>query len=266
MRTLKETIMRLLGYRLIPQDHVILIEGDGQIIRWKKGPGYVRRNAFTEWFGPVIPIGFDSTKLALENVYSSDRIPVNINLKVLYSFDPDKCDMKERTIAMLSGGPEVLKQIVQGDCDQIVRHITGKYTSEELCSGSTLEGFERKIRFRLRDTVKKFGITLLEPNGVAVTISIPDELRRTYEEAAKQKAIAETERVIAEIAASMPAEGVERRMRANFAEKLSKGESSINLFTSGGEEILDLPAHVLGQRSTIRANGHHNGKPSQSSP
>ncbi|MBI1880787.1 MAG: SPFH domain-containing protein [Chloroflexi bacterium] len=257
MSTLKETIKRRLVYRLIPQYNAIVILKDDQIVRWE-GPGYVRINPFTECFGPMTRTGSGSTQLVSENVRSSDRTPVSVDVKILYNFEPKQCS-KEMAFAMINVGSEVLKKIIKDNCDQIIRHIAGKYTGEELCSGSVLEGFERKIRFRLRDMVKKFGVTLLEPNGVAVTISTSDELTRAYEEAAKQKAMAETQRAITEIAASMPAEGVERILRADFAKMLSKGESSINFFASG-EEMLDLPSHLLRHRSSIQTNGHQNGK------
>ena len=52
MRTFKQTLLKLLGYRLIPGEHVVLIMRDDQPIRLA-GPGYIRKNPLSETYGPM---------------------------------------------------------------------------------------------------------------------------------------------------------------------------------------------------------------------
>ena len=159
MGTLKHTLMTVLLYRLVPEQHVVIIERDGQSDRLG-GPGYVKINRISESFGPVIPFGPQKpAEVVLEDVRSADGDSFSLRFTITYSFDPRRCNL-QKTPKLVRKAPDIQEKILQNYGRQIARNVVGEYSSPDLRLGRTPEKIEQEIKSRLYREVRFAGIEL----------------------------------------------------------------------------------------------------------
>jgi hypothetical protein len=251
MGTLKQMIKELLGYRLIPQHHVILIECDGQPVRLA-GPGYVRRNPLQEQFGPMARIGFQAVPLTVQGVRSSDGISFGVQLRVLCYFNPYHCH-PQIAFELVRNGQETLNRLVQDKTGQAVRHAVGNFTALDLRSGRLLAQLEGEVSRRLRRLLLPFGITLSQADSVAIIhLAPPTRIEHAFDLVTEQK-------VMADALAAIPLSVADRLAAAEIMEKLTTNGGSVQLFTSLAD-LLKLPAHLPWSDAAPVANGQTNSK------
>jgi hypothetical protein len=249
---IKQQIMKKLGYRLLVEDQLVLIERDGRAHRLAGPGGYIRLNAISEQFGPTIRIRPRSAQLTLHNVRSADRIPFSINVKVLYNFNPRRCN-PQIGFDLVRNAPGALEAIVQYYGGQVVRHTAGDLMSIDLCSGQILVSLETTICHDLHVDLLPFGISVLQPSGVTITeIEPPANLKAAYDKAKGYQVIADTLNAVTPTLA-------DRVMAAGLIDKLAANGGSVQLISSL-DDLLNLSSNLPADHAVVPTNGQDSTK------
>ncbi len=247
MGTLRQAIKEMIGYRLIPENYVVLIERDGQAVRLE-GPGYIRLKPLSENFGPMMRVGFYTTQLSLPEVRSADGVPFNIQAKLAYSFEPYCCN-QQVAFYLIRNGPDALSGLVQNVGSQAVRHLAGGFTSVALRSGQNLQQLDWLVWRKLRRGLLPYGIFMPQSSNVAITqISPPTHLENTCELATEQK-------IIANALEAIPAKVADRMAAVEIINKLTTSGNSIQIISSLAD-FFKLPLNLPWNDTIIQSNGH----------
>jgi hypothetical protein len=182
MFNLRDIMMRMQLQRLIPEQHVVIIERDGQADRLE-GPGYVKIDRLTEQFGQVIKFGpLAPVELLLEDARSAEGDVFGLQLTITYGFDPKRCNIRKAP-GLVRNAPAAQEGILKKFGQQIAHQVIGGYSSSLLRLGSTRGELELAIKSRLRRAVLFAGIELY--NVIVERLTPPPEwdaaLRATKE-------------------------------------------------------------------------------------
>lgn len=185
MSTARDIIMRMLLRRRIPEQHVVIIEQDGQAIRLE-GPGYVEINRLTESFGQLVKFGpQEPVELSLADVRSSEGDVFEVQLTITYGFDPRRCNLR-RTPALVRYAPAPQEGLLKKFGQQIVHKVIGGYLSSELRVGSTRGEIEKAVQSQLRRAILFAGVELY--NVIIDRLAPPPEWEAAIR-AAKEKQV-----------------------------------------------------------------------------
>jgi regulator of protease activity HflC (stomatin/prohibitin superfamily) len=218
MSILKHTLMVVTLHRLIPEQHVVIVERDGLANRLE-GPGYVRINPFSEEFGPQIRLGPQPpVELSLNDVRSADGDIFDLQLTILYGFDPRRCNL-QKTPGLVRNAPGAQAGILKRSGQQIVHEVMGEFSSLQLRSGGTRGEIEQRVKSRLHHTMLFAGVQLY--NIVIDRLTPPQEWEAALRANREKQVRVETTVQEREKLASVEAQ--ETRVRAEaeaFATKL----------------------------------------------
>jgi len=200
---LKQRIMELLGWTLVPEGHLCLVMRDGRPHRFV-GPGYVKCARWTETLGPIIDVGFRIYPFAFTNVRSLEGICLQVQGRVAFRFDPRqaRAGMELSVAYSIGRQPNLLETIVHDRTEQATREALGRFTTRVLCDGGNLKSFQHQIERKLDEKIRHLGFRLVQPEAIVLTgifppsefesalllESLPSEVREWL----RQKAILET--------------------------------------------------------------------------
>lgn len=209
MNTLKHTMMILTFHRLIPEQHVVIVERDGQADRLE-GPGYVKIDRLTEKFGPEVRFGPQQpVELPLDDVRSADGDIFGLELTIMYGFDPRRCNL-QKAPGLVRNAPGAQEGILKKLGQQITHEVVGKFSSLQLRSGGTRGEIEQQIKPQLYRAVRFAGIQLY---NVVIDRMIPPQEWDVALRAAKEKQV-RVETTVQEREKLATIEALETRVRA----------------------------------------------------
>lgn len=182
MDTIKQTIKKVFMQELIPEQHVGVIERDGQINRLVE-PGYVTINRYSERIVQVVKVGPQQAVIIdLAQVRSADGFPVDIRCRIGWGFDPQRCNFKLQP-HLIRNAPEAQTIMLKNTGERIARDVVGTFNVEELPLGTTQTEIGYQIKAKLYREVRQGGIILFPVTVEHITppAELDNALRTAHE-------------------------------------------------------------------------------------
>lgn len=203
------------------------------------GPGLFWIIPILESVGEPVKSGIHFTSLKVSGALSSDSIPIDIDLQILFRFDPERT--QRQIAAQLVRVPErILTEIVTGYAEGFLRRVVANFTAEEICNGKAIARIERHLVRVLADQLEFLGYVIDLDSGVLIkAITASPEFQQTMHDANRYE-------VILGVLNAYQAADVDQALLAEFVNGLAKGDGSMFLSLA---DALNFP-------KSVRGNGH----------
>jgi len=168
----------LIGFHFVPENYKAAVMRLGMYNR-VRGPGVIWIIPFVERVENLVKIGMRLATFRVKQVLSSDGIPLDLELTVFYSFDPD---LTSRPIAaqLVRLPDHVLENIVREYADKSLRGAIAQYSAEAICTGGPIADIEQGVIEGLQARVRHLGLAPMAGGGVMIKgITPPDDFLET---------------------------------------------------------------------------------------
>ena len=239
MKKILTSLARLIGVHFVQENYVapvFRLEMYNRVC----GPGFFWVIPILENVGQPVKSGIHFTSLKVLGALSSDSIPIDIELQLLFRFDPERT--KRRIAAQLVRVPErVLTEIAKDYAESFLRQVVAGFTAEGICSGKAVARIKRLLIRTLADKLAFLGYVIDLENGVLIKgITASPEFQRTMLDAKRYE-------VTLRVLNAYQAADVDQALFAELVNGLAKGDGSV--------QFLSL-ADALNFPKAVRGNGH----------
>lgn len=237
MKKILISVGKLIGVHFVEENYVAPVFRLG-MYRRVCGPGLFWVIPILESVGQPVKIGFRFTDLNVPGALSSDSIPVDIDLKIFFRFDPERTE--RRIAAQLVRVPDhVLTDIAEDYADSFLRRVVASFTAEDICGGKVVSRIKRQLSHILADRLEFLGYVIDLGSGVLIkAITASPEFRRTMLDANRYE-------VTLRVLNAYQAADVDQALFAELVKGL--GDGSV--------QFLSL-ADALSFPKSVRGNGH----------
>ena len=221
----------LIGLHFVPENYKAAVMRFGMYHR-ARGPRFIWIIPFVERVENLVKIGMRFATFKVKQVLSSDGIPFDFELMLLYRFDPDSTSRP--IAAQLVRQPDhILENIVRDYADQSLRRTVAQYSAEDICTGGPIAAIEQDVMEGLQAQIRHLGLAPMAGSGVMIkeVTPPPDFLESVL--AAKGH-----ELVLRVLTAYREAD-VDQALYAKFVSSLGKGDGSV--FLSSLSDFLKRP-------------------------
>jgi|GEM_PF-4860577 len=254
MKRLIAMLGRMIGIYFTPDNYATPVLRLGRYHQVKK-PGFCWIIPFFEQALPPVKISIYVGNFVFNEVLSKDNIPFQINLTVLFTFNPTSA-LKSAAAELVRGGDGLMQIIVKDYANQGLRRLAARYIAEDLGSTPVMSSIERNLTRLLTAEMRPLGIAPLKNDGLLIKeIYAPDKFKRAVLSARRIE-----DMLRALTAFPIPATLTEQAIRAAFMTNLEDFENNPMLILSSlsSAETSQLPMMVEGQKVAGRNgyNGH----------
>lgn len=158
--------------------------------KWGKFKRFANPNEWTflssgfEEVTQEIRLDVRTAVLTLENVFTSDMVAVDIEMKAYYSVDIRKTSEEKKVQALRFEGDLPWQEIVKTNVTDIVRNIVViSHTYQELATDDGLSYLKRVISAHLANRLPSFGIIINNRSAVSIMNFQPN---KTFQEALQE--------------------------------------------------------------------------------
>lgn len=238
MKKILTFLASLIGIHFVQENHVAPVFRLGMYNR-VCGPGLFWVIPILESVGQPVKSGIRFTNLNVPGALSSDSIPIDMELQILFKFDPERT--MRRIAAQFVRVPEhLLTDIAEGYVDGFLRRVVANFTAEEVCSGKVIARIQRHLACVLADKLEFLGYVIDPDSAVLIkAINASPEFQQTILDAKRYE-------VTLKVLNAYQAADVDQALFAEFVKGLTKGEGSM-LFSL---------ADALSFSKSVRGNGH----------
>jgi len=178
MKQLLSFLGRSIGFHFAPDNHVVPVL---RLERYHRveGPGFFWIRPLLERTLPPVKTSLYVGNFFFEEVLSQNNIPFNIQMTVLFTFNPHRA--RKEAAAMLTRGDEALLQLIVRDyANQGVRRLVSRFEAERLSRDTILASIERDLTRQLKAELHNLGIAPLPTGGVLIKETrSPESFRQT---------------------------------------------------------------------------------------
>ena len=243
-KPLSVRIMQKLGFRHVPDNKLQVIERHGRYHRAVANT-FVRRNLFSESFGPQIHLGVRLVERTYENIMSRDGVAHKISVSVKVFFDLRRADPKIAPV-IVQNGERLVDNRIAALVELTLRRKIEPLDSTKLLLPGMAENLESAIKQRLR-SLENMGVSLLPTeDGLMVKEILPPE--RMQENRMEATNIDET---ITSFARQRHSEQVKQALLAHLLRDMGKQRPqfrNLNLpedLNPASDNVLDASFRVL---------------------
>lgn len=238
MKKILTSLAKLIGVHFVQENYVAPVFRLGMYHR-VCGPGLFWVIPILESVGQPVKSGIRFISLNVPGALSSDSIPIDIDLKIFFRFDPKRT--RRQIAAQLVRVPErVLTDIAKDYADSFLRQVVANFTTEDICSGKAVARIQRHLSRILADKLGFLGYVIDLGSGVLIKgITASPEFQQTILDAKRHE-------VTLRVLNAYQAADVDQALRAELVKGLAKGDSSM-LFSLA--DALSFP-------KPVRGNGH----------
>lgn len=224
-------LAKLLAFHFVPENHKAAVTRFG-MYHSARGPGFVWVAPFVEGVENVFKVGIRFATFTFKQVFSSDGVPFDFELAVLYRFDPDSA--RRPIAAQLVRQPEhILENIVKDYADQSLRRTVAHYRGEDICNGGPIAEIEQRVIEGLTTRVRHLGLAPSADKGVIIKeITPPPDFVETV-------LAAKGHDLILRVLTAYREADVDQALYAKFVSSLGKGDGSV--FLSSLSDFLKRP-------------------------
>lgn len=164
-------LARLIGCHYVPENYKAVVMRFGMYDR-VCGPGFIWTIQFVERVENLVKTGMRFATFPIKQVLSNDGIPLDFELTVFYSFDPDSTSRP--IAAQLVRLPDhVLENIVKDYADQSLRRVVAQYSAEAICTGEPIAAIEQGVIEGLQARVRHLGLAPMAGGGAMIKEMTP---------------------------------------------------------------------------------------------
>ena len=238
MKKIVISLAKLIGVHFVEENHVAPVFRLGMYNR-VCGPGFFWVIPILESVGQPVKSGFRFTSLNVPGALSSDSIPIDIDLKIFFRFDPERT--KRQIAAQLVRVPErVLTDIAKDYADSFLRQVVANFTAEDICNGKAIARIQRHLSRILADKLGFLGYVIDLGSGVLVkAITASPEFKQTMIDANRYE-------VTLRVLNAYQAADVDQALYAELVKSLAKSDGSMFFSLA---DALSFP-------KPVRGNGH----------
>jgi regulator of protease activity HflC (stomatin/prohibitin superfamily) len=153
-------------------------------------PGTHRLNPFSETLGASISTAGQSSSGQTKNIQAIGGLTVNSDWSVAYTLRPQKIATAKRP-KLARALPSKAENIIRQQISNILHHVIGEYTLEQLSEPGTHRRLERQVRQMARMRLEPLGFEL--NNFMLDALHLPAHIRATLEAAHERAMQAEQE-------------------------------------------------------------------------
>ena len=166
-------LARLIGFHFVPENYKAAVMRLGMYHR-ARGPRFVWVAPLIERVENLVKVGMRFATFTVKQVLSSDGIPLDFELTVFYSFDPDAT--RRPIAAQLVRLPDhVLEDIVKDYADKSLRRTVAHHSAEDICNGGPIADIEQGLIEGLQAQVRHLGLAPMAGGGVMIKEITPRE-------------------------------------------------------------------------------------------
>jgi hypothetical protein len=227
---------KLIGVHFVQENYVAPVFRLGMYNR-VCGPGLFWIIPILESVGQPVKSGIRFTSLSVPGALSSDSIPIDIDLKIFFRFDPEQT--QHRIAAQLVRvPPHVLTDIAKDYADSFLRQVVANFTAEDICNGTAIARIQRLLIRTLADRLEFLGYVIGLDNGVLINaITASREFQQTMLGAKRYE-------VTLRVLNAYQAADVDQALFAELVNGLAKGDGSIQFLSLA--DALNFPKSVRG--------------------
>ncbi len=225
MKALLKFSGRLLGLHFAPDNHIIPVLRMGLYHR-AAGPGFTWVIPLLEQALPPVKTSIHVGNFLFEEVMSRDNVPFEIQMTVLFAFNPTSA-LKSAAAVLVKGGEDLFKIIVKDYTNQGLRRLAARYQAEDLCGEEPMSTIEWNLTRALTAELRVLGLAPLKSGGVLIKEAIaPAKFKRGILNARRLEAILEA-------LAQFPAHNlIEQAIQAGFMSGLEDLEGNLTLLST----------------------------------
>jgi regulator of protease activity HflC (stomatin/prohibitin superfamily) len=211
----------LIGFQFVPENHKAAVMRFGMYHR-ARGPGFIWIIPFVERVENLVKIGMRFATFPVRQVLSNDGIPLNFELTVFYSFDPDSTSRP--IAAQLVRLPDhILENIVRDYADKSLRRAVAQYSAEDICTGGPIADIEQSVIEGLTTQVRHLGLAPMAGGGVMIKeITPPSDFVESV-------LAAKGHELVLRVLTAYREADVDQALYAKLVSSLGKGDGSVFL-------------------------------------
>jgi regulator of protease activity HflC (stomatin/prohibitin superfamily) len=173
MKKILSFLAGLIGFHFVPENHKAAVMRLGMYNR-VRGPGFIWIIPFVDRVENLVKIGMRFATFPVRQVLSNDGIPLNFELTIFYSFNPDSTSRP--IAAQLVRLPDhILESIVRDYADKSLRRAVAQYSAEDICTGGPIADIEQGVIGGLTTQVRHLGLAPMAGGGVMIKEITPPE-------------------------------------------------------------------------------------------
>jgi regulator of protease activity HflC (stomatin/prohibitin superfamily) len=236
MKKILVSLGKLIGIYFVEENYVAPVFRFG-MYRRVCGPGFFLAIPILENVGQPVKSGIHFTSLKVSGALSSDSIPIDIELQILFRFDPEQT--QHRIAAQLVRVPEyVLTDIAEDYADSFLRRVVANFTAEDICSGKAVVRIQRQLSHILADRLGFLGYVVGLDSGVLIKgITASPKFQQTMLDAKRYE-------VTLRVLNAYQAADVDQALFAELVNGLAKGDGSIQFLSLA--DAMNFPKSVRG--------------------
>ncbi len=250
MKALLKFLGRLLGLHFAPDNHIIPVLRMGLYHR-AGGPSFTWLIPLLEQALPPVKTSIHVGNFFFDEVMSKDNIPFEIQMTVLFTFDPDSA-LKNAAAVLVKGGEGLFQIIVKDYTNQGLRRLVARFDAEKLCGEVAMSDIEKNLTRFLTAELGVLGLAPLRSGGVLIKETIaPEKFKHGVLNAGRFGAMLQT-------LTSYHALGnlIEQAIQAGFVTGLEDLDGNLTFLPNMGLHLpyaLDADTHG----PSINKNGHN---------
>jgi regulator of protease activity HflC (stomatin/prohibitin superfamily) len=233
----------VVGIHFVPENHVVAVMRLGMYHRLG-GPGFIWRIPLIESVTPPIKIGIRFLPFVVKRALTKDAISINVDLTVLYSFDPS-LSIRQIAAQLVRCTPDVLEGIVEDKVDNCLRQIVARFEAKQLCEGETIVQIQHELSRSLTAELRPLGLSPAQDGGVMIKeVNLPEDLLRTILEAKRHE-------LTLEVLKKYGDGKIDKAVIAEFANNPASQDGALPLL---------MLANLLGLPGIVGGNAHQHAR------
>jgi regulator of protease activity HflC (stomatin/prohibitin superfamily) len=166
MKKVLSFLAGLIGLHFVPENYKAAVTRFGMYHR-ARGPRFIWIIPFVERVENLVKIGMRFATFPIKQVLSNDGIPLDFELTVVYSFDPDSTSRP--IAAQLVRLPDhILEDIVREYADKSLRQAVAQHNTGAICTGGAIAAIEQGVIGGLQARVRHLGLAPMAGGGVMI--------------------------------------------------------------------------------------------------
>jgi regulator of protease activity HflC (stomatin/prohibitin superfamily) len=238
MKKILISLGKLIGIHFVKENYVAPVFRLGMYHR-VCGPGFFWVIPVLERVGEPVKSGIRFTSLSVPGALSKDSIPIDINLKIFFRFDPEQTQRKiaAQLVRVL---PHVLTDIAKDYADSFLRQVVANFSAQDICSGKVVTRVQKLLTRTLAEKLAFLGYVIDPGSGVLINaITAAPEFRKAMLDANRYE-------VTLRVLNAYQAADVDQALYAELVNGLAKGDGTMFLSLA---DALNFP-------KSARGNGH----------